>query len=160
MAFFEVPRGTGGLTMSITERKDQNGANVIRFGISESVLRDFGYDVENTHAINVQFGFGKDLGTVLMTPLPEGKKPKDAPSAYALSRISAQSRAVAVSCAKAGINFNSSPALPCIYSENGNSFLVRIPGEIMETHKFNSTGRLREQRADEADLINAQNQST
>jgi hypothetical protein len=141
--------------MSVSERKDQNGSNVVRFGIAESVLSDLGYDVENIHIVRVQFGFGDDLGTVLIRPGVEGQTKSKDPSAYVLSRISRQSRAVALSCAKIGIDFATCAALPCEYAENGKgSFLITIPNEIMENFEFTSSGRLRQQKAEELDAIN------
>lgn len=147
MAFFEVPRGTGGVTMSVSGRKGQGGSNVIRFGVSIEALKMITDD--DVRSVLVQFGFARDFGKVLITPA----SPKH-PSSYTLSNVSAHSKSIALSCAKVGIDFDESAALPCEYDRVNGSLLLRIPAEIMETSKFNSSGRLREVKADELDSIN------
>ena len=148
MAFFEVPRGTGGVSMSVMERKDQSGSNVIRFGIAGSVLHDMGSIDLKT--VIVKFGFGRDLGKVCITPTPGNGHP----SSYALTVVSKQSKSVAVSCSKSGVEFPPSPSFACSYDLVSGSIIALIPPEIMESYKFNSTGRLRQVKAEELDKLN------
>jgi hypothetical protein len=147
MAFFEVPRGTGGVTMSVSGRKGQGGSNVIRFGVSVEALKMITED--DVKSVLVQFGFARDLGKVLITPASPNH-----PSSYTLSNVSAHSKSVALSCAKVGIEFDECVALPCEYDRVNGSLVLRIPAEVMETAKFNSSGRLRMVKGEEMDGIN------
>lgn len=152
MSFFEVPRGTGGLTISVSGRKGQGGSNVIRFGVSVEALKMITDD--DVKSALVQFGFGRDIGYVMITPVKSNH-----PSSYTLSSVSAHSKSIALSCAKVGIDFAECAAIPCEYeltryAMGDDSLLVKIPSEVMATANLNSSGRLREHKAAEMDNLN------
>jgi hypothetical protein len=134
--------------MSVSSRKDENSSNVVRIGISNDVLSMVNAVTAKT-AI-VEFGFGRDLGIVKIVADQDHH-----PSSYTLSKVSKQSRSLALSCAKIGIEFDESSAIPCKFTEKDGILYMEIPSEIMDSHKFLSSGRLRQHRAEEQDKLNS-----
>lgn len=146
MAFFDVPRGSAGLTMSVSDRS--KGGRAIRFGLPIQMIQEAGFE-NGGECAHVRFGFGRDYGKVQI--IISGVK-KD--GWYTLSGSTKQQKALNLSCMKIGIVFEECTGIDVPYDVKDGIIIADIPEEIMETATLNSTGRLRSHRAEELDKLN------